>query len=163
MNGELHLPADEPAIIMKRTYDAPRELVWQAITEPRHVRAWWGGKGASNPVCDMDVRPGGIWSHVLELPSGQTLHMKFRFLTVERPERLVWEDVSEGSSQRSVPSPTISVRLEANGSRTVWTMEARFPSIETRDAAVEMGFAQPIAASGEQLIVYLQMLQDRRS
>jgi len=58
-NTQTQAPANEPIIVMTRLYDAPRTLVWEAMTEPRHVRAWWGGPGFTNPVCEMDVpRPG---------------------------------------------------------------------------------------------------------
>jgi uncharacterized protein YndB with AHSA1/START domain len=56
---------------MTRTYEAPRELVWEVITEPRHVIQWWGGAGCSNPICEMDVRPGGDWRHVMRFADGR--------------------------------------------------------------------------------------------
>lgn len=160
MSLETTIPTDDPVIIMRRTFDAPRELVWQAITEPRHVRAWWGGAGASNPVCEMDVRPGGIWTHVIRLPGGQEIRTKFQFVSVEEPKRITWKGTSDQPSQLPVPSPAISITLEAQGRQTLWTMEARFPSIEARDAAVAMGFAEPIAASGDQLTIHLKTLNE---
>jgi uncharacterized protein YndB with AHSA1/START domain len=157
---ETCIPVNEPVIIMSRIYDAPRELVWQAITEARHVQAWWGGAGASNPVCEMDVREGGLWTHVIRLPAGQELHLKFQFVSVEKPSRLVWKDADGERSQAVSASPEISITLEARGDRTLWTMQARFPSVEARNAAVTLGFAQPIAASGDQLATYLNTLLD---
>ena len=59
MNTTPVVPADEAVIVMTRVYEAPRDLVWEAMTEARHVAQWWGGPGFSNPVCEMDVRPGG--------------------------------------------------------------------------------------------------------
>ena len=56
MSTETRIPADEPVIVMTRVYDAPRALVWEAMTDAAHVRAWWGGPGFENPVCEMDVR-----------------------------------------------------------------------------------------------------------
>ena len=67
MSVHTEISATEPTIVMSRIYDAPRSLVWEAMTEPRHVRQWWGGPAVSNPVCEMDVRPGGRWEHVLSL------------------------------------------------------------------------------------------------
>ena len=68
MNTTPVVPADEAVIVMTRIYEAPRDLVWEVITEPRHVAQWWGGPGFSNPVCEMDVRPGGLWRHVMRFP-----------------------------------------------------------------------------------------------
>jgi uncharacterized protein YndB with AHSA1/START domain len=153
------IPDDEPVIVMSRTYNASRELIWQVITEPRHVRVWWGGAGASNPVCEMDVRPGGVWTHVLRLPAGQELHMKFQFVSVEAPARLSWKDAGGQPSPHPGLSPEISITLEAQGNQTLWVMQARFPSMEARNAAIAMGFVQPIAASQDQLTIYLKKLK----
>ena len=51
MNPTPVVPADEAVIVMTRIYDAPRDLVWETMTEARHVVQWWGGRGFSNPVC----------------------------------------------------------------------------------------------------------------
>jgi uncharacterized protein YndB with AHSA1/START domain len=75
----------ETTIVMSRVYDAPRQLVWQAMTQPKHIRRWWGGPGFTNPVCEMDVRPGGLWHHVMRFPDGHELQLDFVFLEVEPP------------------------------------------------------------------------------
>ena len=74
---------DDAVIVMSRVYEAPRDLVWEAITQPRHVAQWWGGPGFSNPVCAMDVRKGGAWTHVMRFPDGHELHMDFVFVEVD--------------------------------------------------------------------------------
>ena len=52
-------------IVITRMFDAPRELVWQAMTDPKHVVHWWGPRGFTTTIQQMDVRPGGIWQHVM--------------------------------------------------------------------------------------------------
>jgi uncharacterized protein YndB with AHSA1/START domain len=94
MSVRTELPPGEPTIIMSRVYDAPRPLVWEAMTEAQHVRQWWGGRGFSNPVCEMDVRPGSHWNHVMLFPDGDELTMNFVFLEVEKPARLVWKSTN---------------------------------------------------------------------
>jgi uncharacterized protein YndB with AHSA1/START domain len=78
-----------------RVYDAPRELVWKAWTDPEHVARWFGPRGITTPrsTITMDVRPGGAFELTMvsdddgtEYPSGGT------FLEVQAPERLVWRD-----------------------------------------------------------------------
>ena len=78
-----------------RVLDAPRELVWQAWTDPEHMSRWFGPHGFTTPVATvtMDVRPGCTFEFTMvsdddgnEIPSGGT------FLEVEEPERLVWRD-----------------------------------------------------------------------
>ena len=51
-------------IIITRTFNAPRELVWQAWTDPKQIVKWWGPIGFTNTLFEMDVRPGGIWRHI---------------------------------------------------------------------------------------------------
>jgi uncharacterized protein YndB with AHSA1/START domain len=78
-----------------RVYDAPRELVWRAWTDPDHVARWFGPRGITTPrsTITMDVRPGGTFELTMvsdgdgtEYPSGGT------FLEVVEPERLIWQD-----------------------------------------------------------------------
>jgi uncharacterized protein YndB with AHSA1/START domain len=152
------VPAEEPVIVMSRVYDAPRDLVWEAITQPRHVAQWWGGPGFSNPVCEMDLRPGGHWRHVMRFPDGRELPMSFIFLEVEKPHRLVWQHADHGVRREGPPTCTITVTLEDMGRRTKWTMVARFDSLPARDAAIAVGFSKPIEASSDRLVEYLQQL-----
>jgi uncharacterized protein YndB with AHSA1/START domain len=159
MSVRSEISPTEPTIVMSRIYDAPRSLVWQVITEPRHVRQWWGGPGVSNPVCEMDVRPGGRWEHVMRFPDGRELHMSFIFLEVEKPVRLVWQSADHGQQKAGgPPSSTIAVTLEDLGSRTAWKMVATFRSMAERDAAISIGFRTPIENSSDRLVEYLKTL-----
>jgi len=158
MSTTTDILAGEAVVVMQRVYDAPRDLVWQAMTEAQHVARWWGGPGFTNPVCEMDVRPGGLWRHVMRFPDGRELHMSFVFLEVERPKRLVWQNVDHGQREDGPPTPVIAVTLEDMGDRTRWKMVARFHSLAERDAAVAIGFAKPIEASSDRLVDYLTNL-----
>src|ERR1700678_1250094 len=55
-------------LVLTRTFDAPRSLVFKAWIDPKHLAQWWGPKGFTNPVCDMDVRPGGAIRIVMRAP-----------------------------------------------------------------------------------------------
>jgi uncharacterized protein YndB with AHSA1/START domain len=157
MSVRSEISPTEPTIVMSRIYDAPRSLVWEAMTEPRHVRQWWGGAGVSNPVCEMDVRPGGRWEHVMRFPDGRELHMSFIFLEVEEPARLVWQSADHRQKKEGgPPSSTIAVTLEDLGSRTAWKMVTTFRSMAERDAAVSIGFRAPIESSSDRLVEYLK-------
>jgi uncharacterized protein YndB with AHSA1/START domain len=163
MNTTPVVPADEAVIVMTRVYEAPRDLVWEAITQARHVAQWWGGPGFSNPVCEMDLRPGGLWRHVMGFPDGHELHMNFVFVEVDPPKRLAWRDVGGDQRKGGPPSCLITVTLEEMGARTGWKMVARFDSIADRDSALAMGFIRPIAASNDRLVDYLGTLETKRS
>ena len=158
MKTETIIPASEPTIVMTRLYDAPRDLVWQTMTEARHVRRWWGGPGCSNPVCDMDVRPGGLWNHVMRFPDGRELHLAFVFIEVEEPTRLVWQHTDYGQRKDGLPASHTILTLDDVDGRTRWTMVARFSSMADRDAAIGFGFSGPIEASSDRLVEYLKTL-----
>lgn len=159
MSTRTDIPTDEPMIVMTRLYDAPRSLVWTAMTEAKHVRRWWGGPGFTNPVCEMDVRPGGLWKHVMRFPDGKELHLEFVFVEVEAPGRLVWQHVDHGKRKSGPPTSVMTVTLESVGAKTRYTMQARFASMADREAALAMGFTRPIEASNERLTEYLSTMQ----
>ena len=86
-------PMMEPArrvLIVERVFDAPRELVFKAWTDPKHVAQWWGPKGFTNPVCELDVRPGGAIRIDMRGPDGVVYPMKGVFHEIVEPERLVF-------------------------------------------------------------------------
>lgn len=141
----------EAIIVMSRIFDAPREKVWEAFTRPEHVTRWFGGEGFTSPVCEMDVRPGGLWRHVMRAPNGMEFSMEYVFLEVVKPEKLVWQNVNYGKSTGGPPSAHQTVTLEDLGDKTKWKLVARFNSIAERDMSVQMGFAQMIEVGSERL------------
>src|SRR6185312_10531333 len=66
-------------IIISRVVDAPRELVWQAWTDPKHVVKWWGPRGFSDTTRKMDFRVGGVWEHTMHGPDGTNYPNKSTF------------------------------------------------------------------------------------
>ncbi len=151
---------EEPILVMTRTFDAPRDLVWSAFTDPKHVARWFGGKGFETTLCEMDVRPGGIWKHVMRMPNGAELAMEVVFLEVMKPERLVWQHVDHGKRPPGSGHPTshMTVTLEAIGKKTKWTLVTRFASLEDREIANRIGFADVIAEGTDKLVDLLRTL-----
>jgi uncharacterized protein YndB with AHSA1/START domain len=138
----------EAVIVMTHTLDAPRETVWIAFTTPEHVARWYGGKGFTNPLCEMDVRPGGRWRHIMRTPDGSEHHYEFMFVEVVRPERLSWQ------AERGVPGkplPLNTLTLEDLGWQTRVTFEARFTSMAERDLALSWGFANVLREGVERM------------
>jgi len=147
----------EPTIVMRKTLAAPRELVWAVLTDPRHVARWYGGHGFQNPVCEMDVRPGGRWRHVMRTPDGAEHPMEFVFVEVVPPERLVWRnaDASPGPAYRD---NVMTVTLEEEGRRTRWKLVTRFRSVAERDAALGIGFTAVLGEGTEKVEAILREL-----
>lgn len=152
MTMKVETPSDEPVIVMTRTFAAPRDVVWTAFTDPKHVSKWYGGHGFSSPVCEMDVRPGGLWRHTMRTPDGSEFPMEFVFLEVVRPQKLVWTSSKpEDVRRRGLHVVTHTVTFEDAGAQTQWKLVARFDSIALRDQAVANGFARVVTQGSEKL------------
>src|SRR5712691_9215682 len=78
------------AFVITRVFDAPRELVWKACTEPERMMHWWGPKGFSVRVAKMDFRPGGVYHYCLRSPDGHDMWGKFVYREIAAPERIVF-------------------------------------------------------------------------
>ena len=77
-------------IVIARVFDAPRDLVFETFTDPKHVPSWWGPKGFTTTVHEMDVRPGGVWRHTMHGPDGVDYPNETVFIEVVKPERIVY-------------------------------------------------------------------------
>src|SRR2546430_11151240 len=86
--GEATVTSDRE-ILLTRVFDAPRELVFKVWTDPEHVGRWWGPRGFTNTIHEMDVRPGGVWRFTMHGPDGVDYLNRIVFIEVARPERLV--------------------------------------------------------------------------
>jgi uncharacterized protein YndB with AHSA1/START domain len=148
---------EEPIIVMTRTLDAPRELVWAAFTDPKHVSKWFGGRGFETLVCEMDVRPGGKWRHVMRMPNGAEMVMDVVYLEVNKPERLVWQSVDYGKATAH-PASQMTVTLEEVGKKTKWKLVSRFASMADRERANAIGFAGAISEGNDKLAELLKTL-----
>lgn len=74
--------------VITREFDAPRELLWKAWTDPKHLAQWWGPGGFTNPVCEWDLRPGGKIYDVMRAPDGTDYPMGGEFCEIAPPEKL---------------------------------------------------------------------------
>jgi uncharacterized protein YndB with AHSA1/START domain len=76
--------------LITREFDAPRELVFKAWTDPKHLAQWWGPRGFTNPVCEWDARPGREIHVIMRAPNGARYPMGGEFREVVAPEKLVF-------------------------------------------------------------------------
>lgn len=123
-------------IVITREFAAPRELVWDAMTDPQHVVNWWGPRGFSTTIETMDVRPGGAWKHTMIGPDGARYPNKSIFREVVRPERIVY---SHGGGREDGPGASFVATwtFEALApARTRVTIRMVFATAETRDLVV---------------------------
>ena len=141
-------PSDRE-IVLTRLFDAPRELVFEAMTKPEHVRRWWGqlGEGYSVPVCEIDLQVGGTWRFVNRHPKGDAaFHGVYR--EIAPPTRLVFTEIFEMFPD--VESVVTAVYTEENG-MTRLTATCLYPSMDVRDMVVKSGMARGAAVSYDRL------------
>ncbi|HVA92813.1 MAG TPA: SRPBCC domain-containing protein [Chloroflexota bacterium] len=81
--------AGERELVLTRVFDAPRELVFKAWTEPERMMRWWGPKGFTTPYCTIDLRLGGAIHFLMRSPEGQDIWCKGVYREIVEPERVV--------------------------------------------------------------------------
>jgi uncharacterized protein YndB with AHSA1/START domain len=141
-------PSDQE-IRMTRLFDAPRQLVFEAMTKPEHVKRWWGrlGEGYSVPVCEIDLRPGGAWRFVNQHPQGEAVFYG-EYREIAAPTRLVFTEIFE-------PYPdsvsVVTAEFTEEGRKTRLTATVRYPSLEVRDMVLATGMAKGAAVSYDRL------------
>lgn len=111
-------------ILISRTFDAPRALVFAAWTDPVQLTQWWGPAGFTTPVCEVDVRPGGRMHIVMRDPSGADYPMIGVFREVVPSERIVftWQALDAGGN--TLLDGTTTVTFSEEGGSTTITVEA---------------------------------------
>ncbi len=124
-------------IFISREFNAPRELVWEAMTNPKHVVNWWGPRGFSMTIQEMDFRVGGEWKHVLRGPDGVNYPNYSVFQEIVKPGRIVFSHGGkrEGGSGVSFVSTWSFEELAADKTRV--SIRMVFPSAAERDFVVE--------------------------
>jgi uncharacterized protein YndB with AHSA1/START domain len=134
------LPTDEQ-ILITRTFDAPRHLVWRAFTTPELVRRWWHGDWGEMTVAEIDLRVGGMWRFVAVTSTGFEVAFHGEYREIVPEERIVSTEVYEGAWHPDAPEQgTVNTTTftEADG-RTTLTILVEAPSKEVRDAILESG------------------------
>jgi uncharacterized protein YndB with AHSA1/START domain len=143
--------------MMTRELDAPRELVFEAHSKCEHLSRWWGPRGNSLEVCDLDFRPGGRYRFVHRGPDGVDEHgFRGEFREIVPPEKIVWTFEWEGMPGHvSVDTLTIE---DIGGGRTRLTSRSVFDSVEDRDGMLQSGMETGAAETWDRLAELLGTL-----
>ena len=118
-----------------RVFDAPRELVWKALTDPAHVDAWWGPDGFTNITVKNDFRPGGSWVFTMRGPDGTEFPNAVTYREIVPCERFAFR---HGTTETEDPEADFNtvILLEAEGTKTRLTMIATFKDKASRDVVI---------------------------
>jgi uncharacterized protein YndB with AHSA1/START domain len=153
---ELEIPTDRPVIRFRRFVKAPPELVWDVYTKCEHLGNWWGPAALTMEICDVDLRPGGAWRHVVRDPAGGEHGFHGEYRVVDAPRRLSATFVYEGAPDHEAVD---TVTFEPHDGGTLIAGESVHDSIASRDAHVASGMESGMRESYDRLGVLLARLQ----
>jgi uncharacterized protein YndB with AHSA1/START domain len=149
---------EDLSLVVERTFDAPRELIWKAWTSPEHVALWWGYQGVKLPICEIDLREGGSYRFVQHAPDGSELPFIGVYKEVVKPERLVYTqifDVEPYSIHESVVYDTFT---EEPDGKTRLSSRTEYATLEGLQGALASGAEAGAVASMEQFAEHLKSL-----
>lgn len=139
-------------LVLTRVIDAPRERVFTAWTT--QLPQWWGPHGMTTPVCEMELKPGGIFRTVMRAPDGADYPSKGVFLEVVENERIVFTDAYAAGWQPSADiffTAVVTFEVRAGG-QTMYTVRALHWTVANREKHEKMGFHQGWGESLDRLV-----------
>jgi uncharacterized protein YndB with AHSA1/START domain len=140
---KITMPSDRE-IRITRVFDAPRELVFEAHTNPDFVPRWMlGPEGWSMPVCEIDLRPGGAWHYVWRQADGATMEMRGVYREITTPSRIVTTESWGGDW----PETVNTLELAEQDGKSTLQMTILYPTMEARDAALKTGIEAGVGMS----------------
>jgi uncharacterized protein YndB with AHSA1/START domain len=139
-------------IVMSRVFDAPRRLVFDAFSKPELLKRWFGPRGWSLVVCEVDLKVGGGFRFVLLGPDGKEMGMRGVYREIVPPERSVH---IESFDDYPGESQVTAVFAERDG-KTTLTATVLYPSREVRDAVIKSGMEHGAAESYDRLAELLE-------
>jgi uncharacterized protein YndB with AHSA1/START domain len=157
--NSLELEQDPRSLIATRVLDAPRELVFAAWTDPKHLAQWWGPDGFTTTTHSFDMRPGGVWRFVMHGPDGRDYQNRITYDEIVKPERIVY---SHGGGDDIEPVQfQVTVTFEDLGNRkTRLTMHGQFPTAAERDRVIkEYGADKGMVQTLARLIRYVATMR----
>lgn len=144
---EITMPGD-CELVMTRLFEAPRHLVYRALTEPALLRRWYGAHGWSLVVCEMDLRVGGAWRYVTRRPDGREIGQRGVYREITPPSRIVhsesWEDWNPGEL-------LVTTTLTERDGQTTFACSMRFPTRDVRDLLIQHGMTSGAAETYDRL------------
>ena len=146
-------------IVITREFDAPRELVFKAFTDPKLIPQWWGPRYLSTEVDTMDVRPGGQWRFLNRDAEGNAYAFHGVYHEVLAPERIIDTFEFEGLPETGHVTLETMKLEELPGGRTRMTVQSVFQTVADRDATLQSGMESGITDTYNRLEELLEKLK----
>jgi uncharacterized protein YndB with AHSA1/START domain len=128
------LAASDRELVITRTFDAPRDLVWKAWTDPERLKQWSAPQGFTIPVSEGALRPGGAWRACMRRPDGTELWLGGVYREIVEPERLVFTHAWDDEKGKPGRQTTVTVTFTERGGKTEMKFrQTGFESVGSRD------------------------------
>jgi uncharacterized protein YndB with AHSA1/START domain len=150
--NSIDLDRDPRSIVGTRVFDAPRELVFAAFNDPKHLAQWWGPDGFTTTTSRFEFRKGGVWRFVMHGPDGRDYQKLITFDEIIAPERIAYRH--GGADDVEPVRFNTTLTFEDLGGTTRLTWHGTFPSAEERTRVIkeygaDKGLVQTLARLAE--------------
>lgn len=169
MSNKMISKVEGQELFLERVFDAPRELVFKAFSEAEHLKHWWGPRGWTLTVCNVDFRPGGIWHYCMKCIDenqgdfyGYESWGKAVYREIVEAEKIVFVDYfsdAEGNEAEGMPSSQITMTFVEHEGMTKLVSRGKYASAEALKTVLEMGMEQGITETWDRLAEHLQSIQ----
>jgi uncharacterized protein YndB with AHSA1/START domain len=168
MSNKMIIKAEGNVLTLERVFDAPRELVFKVFSEAEHLKHWWGPRGWTLTVCNVDFRPGGVWHYCMKCIDEKQVDFfgfeswgKAVYKEIVEPEKVIFVDYfsdADGNEAEGMPSSHITMTLVELEGKTKIISRAQYASAEALKNVMEMGMEQGITETWDRLEEHLQSL-----
>ncbi|WP_044640025.1 SRPBCC domain-containing protein [Risungbinella massiliensis] len=169
MTNKMISKVEGKELILERVFDAPRELVFKAFSEAEHLKHWWGPRGWTLTVCNIDFRPGGIWHYCMKcIDQNQGDFYGFEswgkgvYQEIVESEKIVYIDYfsdAKGNEAEGMPATKVTLTFVEHDGKTKLINRAIYDSPEALQTVLDMGMEQGITETWDRLAEHLQSIQ----
>jgi uncharacterized protein YndB with AHSA1/START domain len=135
MNATARITPASCDVTVTRVFDAPRDLVFRTWVEPEHFTHWWGPRGFTNPVCELDARPGGDIFVRMHGPNERVVLMRGTFREIVAPQRIVFTATVADRNGAAMFEGLVTATFEDTGGATKLTVREQAVAINDTVAA----------------------------
>lgn len=157
-NNKLQVETHGGQLILTREFDAPRRKVFQAHTDCKHLKNWWGPRTWPVTYCEMDFRVGGRWHYCMTGPDGTQSWGLAIYKEIVEPERIVYEDHfsdKDGNQNKDLPSTVARTEFLERDGKTILRSIANYPTAEDLQKVLDMGMVAGVTETFDRLEEYL--------
>lgn len=169
MSNKMISKVEGQTLILERVFNAPRELVFKAFTEAEHLKRWWGPRGWSVTVCEVDFRPGGTWHYCMKCEDKN----QGDFFGMESWGKAIYHDIvesakidyvdyfsdAEGNITEDLPASEVKMSFLEFEGKTKLVSRSEYASPEALQTVMDMGMEQGITETWDRLEEHLEAIQ----